>query len=68
MSYGKDYLHSHSGLEREIKLPKHVVLVDESYAHLFSKAVPFKHNNKTYYKVPIMEFLKNAGVFKNLIE
>lgn len=68
MSYGKDYLHSHSGLERELRFPKHIVLVDEKYGHLFKKFVPFKHGDIMYYKVPIMDFVKNGGVFKNLSE
>lgn len=68
MSYGKDYLHSHSGLERELRFPKHIVLVDEKYGHLFKKSVPFKHGDIMYCKVPIMDFVKNGGVFKNLSE
>lgn len=66
MSYGKDYLHSHSGLERNLRFPKHVVLVDEKYAYMFSEAKPFSHNNIVYYRVPTMEFVRKGGVFKNL--
>lgn len=68
MSYGKDYLHSHSGLERELRFPKHIVLVDEKYGHLFKKSVPFKHGDIMYYKVPTIDLVKKGGVFKNLSE
>lgn len=65
MSQGVGYLHSHSAIEREKRLPKHVVLVDEEYEKMFKKAVPFVYNNKMYLQVPILEFVKNGGVFKN---
>jgi hypothetical protein len=35
MSNGVTYLHSHSAIEREIKLPKHLVIVDVAYEDLF---------------------------------
>ena len=68
MSHGKDYLHSHSGLERELKFPKHIVLVDEKYGHLFTNPIPFVKGGISYCKVSISEFVHNGGVFKNLFE
>lgn len=74
MSHEINYLHSHSGIERELKMPKHLVLVDERYEDFLlggslKGQVKFHHvkyNGKTYLKVPIMMFVKNGGVFKNL--
>lgn len=70
MSHGLDYLHSHSGLERELKLTKHIVLVDAKYEYMFSDVPcePFKHNNIKYIKVNILSFANKGGVFKNLSE
>ena len=70
MSHGLDYLHSHSGLERELKLPKHIVLVDAKYEYMFSggPCVPFTHNRIEYVKVNILSFANKGGVFKNLSE
>ena len=34
MSKGFNSLHSHSGLERELKFKKYLVLVDEEYKHV----------------------------------
>lgn len=68
MSFGKEYLHSHSGLERELRFPKHTVLVDEIYGDLFLVKQPFVKNKISYYKVPTMEFVNKGGVFKNLLE
>lgn len=63
-------LHSHSGLERELKLKKHIVLVDEEYKNLFiaDTIEKFKHNDKVYYKVPIISFVNKGGMFKNFTE
>lgn len=68
MSRGLQQLHSHSGLERDLKLPKHVVLVDAMFAHLFVKGVtaPFKYNGVEYIKVDVRDFIENGGMFKNL--
>lgn len=68
MSHGLTQLHSHSGLERDLKLPKHTVLVDASFGHLFHHdlCVPFRYNGVDYYKVSTLMFIKNGGVFKNL--
>lgn len=68
MSNGITYLHSHSGIERDLKMPKHIVLVDEKYKDLFieSTIFPFEYNGVKYYKVPIQSFLLKNGVFKNL--
>ena len=69
MSHGLSILHSHSGLEREMKLPKHVVVVDAKFANLFAneRIYPFKHNGVEYVRVPVRSFLEQGGVFKNLM-
>lgn len=68
MSAGVDFLHSHSGLERELKFPKKYVLIDEKYGEMFGDALvkPFTHEGRDYYKVNIYLFWRKGGVFKNL--
>ena len=66
MSRGYDFLHSHSGIEAEMKFSKHFVLVDEKYEDMFSKSTPYVYNNKTYLKVSTLEFANNGGQFKYL--
>ena len=74
MSLGITYLHSHSGLEREIKYPKHKVLVDEKFENELlgtesKESIKFnrmKHDGVTYIEVPIALFVNKRGVFKNL--
>lgn len=70
MSNGTLYLHSHSGIERENKFPKHIVLVDEKFKDLFSDGAvdlaSFKYRGNLYYKVPILQFINKGGIFKNL--
>ena len=72
MSFGLSILHSHSGLERELKFPKHTVLIDASMGaqvHKYGiKTVPFRCRNKEYLKVAILDFVRAGGVFKNLSE
>lgn len=70
MSHGLTFLHSHSGLERDLRFPKHTVLVDAKFAHMFSgePCVPFTHNHIEYVKVNILSFANKGGVFKNLSE
>ena len=70
MSQKMDVLHSHSGLERELKLKKHIVLVDEKFKVLFLEDTiePFKYNGVNYYKVPILSFVKKGGTFKNFMQ
>lgn len=72
MSQGITYLHSHSWLERELRFPKHIVLVDAEYKEIFENSLipiePFKHGGVIYYKVPILSFVYKGGVFKNLIK
>lgn len=70
MSGKFNILHSHSGLERELKFPKHTVLVDEEYKNIFigDTIEPFKYNGKTYYKVPILSFVSKGGTFKNFMQ
>jgi hypothetical protein len=61
-------LHSHSGLERTINIPKHIVLVDKKWEYLF-KAEPyekFRYGNVDYLKVSIRSFMSKNGIFKNL--
>ena len=62
------FLHSHSGLERELQMEKRNVLVDLEFEELF-KDVPteiFETPNKTYLKVPIFAFVRKGGIFKNM--
>lgn len=68
MSQGVGYLHSHSAIEREKRLPKHVVLVDEEYEGMFKKAVPYVYDKRMYLQVSILEFVNNGGLFKNFGE
>ena len=68
MSQGINYLHSHSALERDLNLPKRVVLVDEKFAEMFRVTRSFEYKDKVYYKVPVMEFVRKGGAFKNLDE
>ena len=65
-----DCLHSHSGLEKELNMPKHLVLIDEQYKSMFVKdnITPITCHGVNYYKVPIMSFVKNGGHFKNFIK
>jgi hypothetical protein len=68
MSHGLEILHSHSGLERDLKFPKHTVLIDAKFVHLFHKdtAIAFRYGGIDYFKVNILQFVRNGGVFKNL--
>lgn len=70
MSRGLIFLHSHSGLERELHFPKHTVLVDAKFANMFDgeQCVPFSYNRVEYVKVNTLSFANKGGVFKNLIE
>ena len=68
MSKGYDGLHSHSGLEREINLPKNTVLIDKRYGYMFlaENRTLITHKKIDYYKVNILSFVKKGGVFRNL--
>ena len=68
MSNGVNYLHSHSGLERELNFPKDVVLVDEKYRDMFPEDMRklFIYKRREYYKVNIAYFVRKGGQFKNL--
>lgn len=68
MSSGINYMHSHSGLERELRFPKDKVLIDKKYGDMFEDALlkPFSHNGHDYFKVNTYIFWKRGGVFKNL--
>lgn len=62
------FLHSHSGLERDLKFPKHTVLVDEEFGDRFIEKKPFRYHGVDYIKVPILSFVNQGGVFKNLMK
>lgn len=68
MSKGYDGLHSHSGLERDMNLPKNTVLIDKRYGYMFlaENSTMVTHKKIDYYKVNILSFVKKGGVFKNL--
>ena len=70
MSNGINYLHSHSGIERDQKFKKDVVLVDEKYKDMFSgePTIPYGYKKKTYIMVNTYSFARKGGVFKNLYE
>ena len=72
MSHGLTQLHSHSDLERNLKFPKHTVLIDANLGSLVHKrgfkTVPFRANGKDYLTVNILDFVHSGGVFKNLSE
>lgn len=65
MSQNANYLHSHSGIEREMVFSKSDVLVDERYKDLFVEAQPYFYKDKLYYVVNIGTFIRRGGVFKN---
>ena len=68
MSLGLDYLHSHSWLEREMKIEKRFVLVDTMFADLFLNDAVKKRTvqRKVYLRVPTLSFVRKGGIFKNL--
>lgn len=61
------YLHSHSGIERELKLAKRFVLADERFSNLFADVAtkPIKRHGIKYLQVPVIVFVERGGVFKN---
>ena len=63
-------LHSHSGLEREMRMDQGHVLIDDRFKELFSqiKTEKMKCRGKVYHKVPVMAFVMLGGYFKNYIE
>lgn len=69
MSFNTDYLHSHSALERELRFPKNIVLVDTCYGDRFDDTMKesFVYLKKEYLKVPTLAFVERGGVFKNLM-
>lgn len=68
MSKSCDVLHSHSALERELKFPKHTVLVDEEFGDMFPAKTPFEYKGVKYFKVRTIDFVNKWGTFKNLME
>ena len=68
MSLGLDYLHSHSWLEREMKIEKRFVLVDTVFADLFLNDAVKKITvqRKVYLRVTTLSFVRKGGIFKNL--
>ena len=65
-------LHSHSGIERELGLPKNVVLIDGRFVDMFvtGNTTPpqVSFEGRIYFKVPMSMFLKNGGIFRNLFK
>lgn len=68
MTKGLGNLHSHSALERELRLPKGFVIVDAKYKGLFNPdtVCPYELEGVRYIIVPILRFVELGGVFKNL--
>ena len=64
----EEVLHSHSGLERTLVMPKSKVIVDAKFKKLFPLECidPFTYNGIHYLVVPTLLFVKRNGVFKNL--
>lgn len=60
MSGTVKYMHSHSALEREKKIPKHVVIVDECFENRFD-GVEIKHVKFGKKKLPASAYY---GVYK----
>ena len=64
-------LHSHSALERELNLPKDIVLVDARFERAFVNAkytvTPVRYGQTDYVKVPVLAFVKFGGKFKNVM-
>lgn len=63
----KDILHSHSGLERTLVMPKNKVIIDANFKTLFPLEYVelFKYKGHYYCIVPTILFVKRFGVFKN---
>lgn len=73
MSTGENRMHSHSGLEKELEYPKRYVIVDKSFRDSFSAkdileefSLIREGRKIEYIKVPVLEFIKKGGIFKNL--
>lgn len=63
-------LHSHSALEREMRMPKSCVLVDIEHERLFEGVRELTRrikceNGVTYLQVPTLVFVRKGGIFKN---
>jgi hypothetical protein len=65
MSHSVGFLHSHSSIERDMRLPKHYVIIDEEYKNMFLDAQLVKIGRKKYYKVGTLDFVLKGGIFKN---
>lgn len=70
MGNGLKFLHSHSLLENELKIPKHIVLVDEEFKDRFAdiECKKFRHAGVDYIKVPTYIFANRGGTFKALMK
>ncbi len=68
MSRNLNQLHSHSALERDLRMPKNMVLIDAEYGEFFKGhiLIPFRFNGVDYFKVNILLFVYAGGIFKNL--
>ena len=61
-------LHSHSGIERELSMSKHWVLVDIKFLPMFSPfdmGDVFTKKDVKYVEVKTSAFVAKNGVFKN---
>lgn len=68
MSHKKNYLHSHSALEREKGIPKHKVIIDIEFGNLFAVKQLVRFNKEDYYLVDTYTFYQRGGVFQNLLK
>lgn len=60
-------LHSHSGIERALNIPKKQVIIDERFEDLFGADVQrkFTYQGRVYLLVPTWIFYQRHGEFKN---
>lgn len=66
-----NFLHSHSGIERDLCMGKHHVLVDVKFMPLFSLrdlGSVFERKGVKYVEVETLAFIRKNGVFKNYSE
>lgn len=64
-------LHSHSGIERDLCMSKHWVLVDAKFSPMFSLqdlGHVFTRRGVKYVEVRTLAFVKKNGTFKNYSE
>lgn len=64
-------LHNHSGIERDLCMGKHLVLVDIRFMPMFSPedvGDTFERKGVKYVEVKTLAFVQKNGVFKNYSE